>query len=798
VGHPQNTSCGTCHVGYTSSSVNVATHVNGIVEVVAVTCTTCHGTAGRTGTDPTIAAAPPTGTRGETLTSARAVGAHLKHLQDGAIRQAVACAECHVVPAQQIHADGAATVTFGTLARTGSTTPVWSGTTCASTYCHGATLGAGGSLVTPSWTTVDGTQAACGTCHAVPPPQSSGHPAVAGNSITLCASCHPATMNADGTVKVSGGKHVNGTVDVAGQGCTSCHGDASRAMVAGGDANLTAAPPAGTHGETATTSRAVGAHQSHVVAGNVRAPISCSECHVVPSGSNGHPAGTVNVTWGSLATAGPTAPVWNGTNCAATYCHGATLGAGGTANTPIWTTVDGTQRQCTSCHGAPPSVASGHPSVGAALTGCAACHPATVKADGSIDIAGGKHVNGTLEVSGGCTSCHGDPNRSPASIAAAPPRDTQGSATSAAVGAHLAHLTDGALRSAVACSDCHTVPSDSAHATQPLDLTWGTLARTGGVTPSWNATSLTCTNYCHGITLFGGSDTTPQWNLGSSQAACGTCHGLPPTRAVGASQHPPVQGGVTACSTCHPETVSNTGSILLANGKHIDGLVELDTTSMTCTTCHGDSTRVAVAGADASVTSAPPVGTHGETLTTDRAVGAHQAHLNRATFASPIACAECHSVPATMNHANGTVTVTFGTLAKTGGVTPAWNGSTCATTACHAVNTSSGASAGGSNRTPVWTTGTMNCTTCHGNPPSTGHHATHQSQNKSCASCHGAGYTNVYQATGTLTGTVNLPTHVNGSKELLPSVGAVWNATHTSITGCTNGAGCHNGQKGPW
>ena len=39
------------------------------------------------------------------------------------------------------------------------------------------------------------------------------------------------------------------------------------------------------------------------------------------------------------------------------------------------------------------------------------------------------------------------------------------------------------LRRALACTECHAVPADAAHATQPLQLTWGPLARTGGATP---------------------------------------------------------------------------------------------------------------------------------------------------------------------------------------------------------------------------------------------------------------------------------------------------------------------------
>src|SRR5512137_2857922 len=56
----------------------------------AASCTACHGSDGNP--------APPRGLGGETATTARAVGAHRLHLSDTAIRRAVPCTECHVVP----------------------------------------------------------------------------------------------------------------------------------------------------------------------------------------------------------------------------------------------------------------------------------------------------------------------------------------------------------------------------------------------------------------------------------------------------------------------------------------------------------------------------------------------------------------------------------------------------------------------------------------------------------------------------------------------------------------------------
>src|SRR5919206_127044 len=84
---------------------------------------------------------------------------------------------------------------------------------------------------------------------------------------------------------LASGKHINGKVDLGALGCTSCHGD---------KANGNAAPPRGTRGETATTARAVGAHQQHLSDGPFRQALACSECHVVPADTS-HVNGTVDL-----------------------------------------------------------------------------------------------------------------------------------------------------------------------------------------------------------------------------------------------------------------------------------------------------------------------------------------------------------------------------------------------------------------------------------------------------------------------------------------------------------------------
>jgi predicted CxxxxCH...CXXCH cytochrome family protein len=532
---------------------------------------------------------------GATSTTDVGVGAHQAHLKSGPFSQAIACSECHVVPARVEdpgHMDGAhAIVTFGPLASTGSLKPSWDSgaASCSSVYCHGATL-PGGSLPNhqPKWTQVDGTQAACGTCHGIPPPASSGHPAVSGGT-TACAGCHPGTVKADGTIDLAAGKHVNGVVDLGGMACTTCHGDSTRA------AAIAPAPPKDTKGNTATTAIGVGAHQSHLVDGPLRQAVACSDCHTVPS-SIPHANGVVDITFSSLAKTGGLSPAFNpaSATCASTYCHGATL-PGGSNTAPVWTKVDGTQAACGSCHGIPPPASSGHPVVSGGTTACAACHPGTVKADGTIDVAGGKHINGVLDVSGGsCTSCHGDSTRA-AAIAPAPPKDTKGNTATTAlgVGAHQSHLNAGPLRGAIACSECHVVPSDTTHSTStaPPPVIFGSLATSAGAAPTWNRTSATCAStYCHGGTLSGGSNTIPQWTrVDGTQAACGSCHGLPPS----SGRHGEHSG--RSCGDCHGGSYTRTVAdpSLHVNGGNIDvgnQITSWNRSTGACVGCHGNDT----------------------------------------------------------------------------------------------------------------------------------------------------------------------------------------------------------------
>ncbi len=431
--------------------------------------------------------------------------------------------------------------------------------------------------------------------------------------------------------------------------------------------------------------------------------------------------------------------------------------------------------------------------------------------------------NGTAGDASSCTTCHGDASRvePTALLQAAPPA----TATGAAPGAHRAHLHAGPFAGPFACTECHVVPTSPAHSDGRIEVTFGALGSTGGASPTYAGGSCSSV-YCHGATLGGGA---PTW---TGTVACGSCHGTPPPSHAATS---------TDCSTCHPGTVKPDGTIDVASGLHVNGKVDLGgggggggggvhaagwsdpaqhgpaakldlascrschgsdyaggTTGVSCNACHGGTawqsnctfchgTRVAAYTAADLGKAAPPRGSQGETSATERAVGAHQKHLSPA-LSSRIACAECHAVPGDLAHVNGAVALSFGTLARTGGTTPAWNGSSCSASYCH------GAFPNGAAAAPVWTSAnSLGCSACH-RPESgsstagyTNLHYKHVfEKGVACASCHGAGYS---------TTTVNAATHVDGTKRVV--FGGTWNggAVSGTFSGGTCSISCHGSER---
>jgi predicted CxxxxCH...CXXCH cytochrome family protein len=245
--HTTSTNCQSCHDGYTQTSVNAATHLNGSVE--AAGCAGCHGDATRQNGDmvgvtydPLQTASPPLDVKGNTVSVT--VGVHLAHVNpsSGGVYKPIACTECHpdnTVVSHPTDPSGntQAEVTFANA--TGADQAGYSPnrvlgnrtstpTTC-SVYCHdGAALGAGyaGSVVTWTWT---GAAATCGSCHA-DPPSTLGHTSAGVTSSTNCGNCHPGYTAT--TVDVT--LHINGQLDggesTGGLNCGNCHAPIFNAM----------------------------------------------------------------------------------------------------------------------------------------------------------------------------------------------------------------------------------------------------------------------------------------------------------------------------------------------------------------------------------------------------------------------------------------------------------------------------------------------------------------------------------------------------------------------------------------
>jgi hypothetical protein len=226
----------------------------------------------------------------------------------------------------------------------------------------------------------------------------------------LCsnAACHGATLNGAGIAPSCHTCHAQAGWTGWQSNCSFCHGTRSAQTMAGyalAAYPTWSAPPDAVAQRLDPARAAVpsrtGAHQAHLIGATAQGlriaqPFSCSTCHPVPT-DLGHVGGSLSRATVALTGAGqgslPAAlgsydPV---TGTCATACHGA-------SPSPAWSA---TGLQCNGCHGLPPAVSTGHPDVPADLPGCRGCHPDTVLPDGSIDVAGGRHLDGVVEASGG-------------------------------------------------------------------------------------------------------------------------------------------------------------------------------------------------------------------------------------------------------------------------------------------------------------------------------------------------------------------------------------------------------------
>ncbi len=183
--------------------------------------------------------------------------------------------------------------------------------------------------------------------------------------------------------------------------CTVCHGQQVASFDAETDLTM-AAPPVGTRGGTQTTDLDVGQHQAHLNAGRFSLAFACETCHLVPRDLRhlGEPV-VVTLRGAGQALLPANLGTYDATahTCAA-YCHGRDI-SGGTPATkpPGWTQ---SFSNCDACHGLPPHSGSND------LATCASCHPDTMSSNGTLNVAGGKHVNGQIDLIGHPAG-YGDP-----------------------------------------------------------------------------------------------------------------------------------------------------------------------------------------------------------------------------------------------------------------------------------------------------------------------------------------------------------------------------------------------------
>jgi predicted CxxxxCH...CXXCH cytochrome family protein len=421
-------------------------------------------------------------------------GSHSKHVTT-TLYKAALCGDCHdgavrntTAPAQ--HLDGDLDVYDSSAGDLGYPQDEAMGGSpygsCSTAYCHSTGQSTSdGNSSTPTYATVTWADtAACGTCHKVTEASgltSGSHAAHLGSSgVNGCGDCH--TGAADNASAYNSTEHVDKTIDVAnsytaggapGNGygtCTTiCHGSTSPTW--GTDLSLVATcakchgnqgtgdsyPPDDTNGDSADTDDQVGAHVAHMTlpsgyTDELNSGGNCNECHKVPSvvGDTGHIdatpqaevfPGTINPEKADLNSV---TPDYTAGTCTV-YCHGSSMPKGssqGSDTTPSWNNANlltGTRSlvgDCSVCHGAPPTTVTPH-SGSESLSQCKDCHD-HFNIDGSLNNAA-LHINGSVEASAACNSCHAYPptpgdGKAYMKVSGSPPVAEEGK------GAHVAHV----------------------------------------------------------------------------------------------------------------------------------------------------------------------------------------------------------------------------------------------------------------------------------------------------------------------------------------------------------------------
>ena len=409
------------------------------------------------------------------------------------------------------------------------------------------------------------------------------------------------------------------------------------------------------------------------------------------------------------------------------------------------------------------------------ITSCRQCHAA----DYSGGLAQKSCLTGCHTETNGpeaCNTCHGAFDDQ---TEIEPPDDLAGNSTpdKLGVGAHVLHRRTKHFREIIPCNECHIVPtaySAAGHidSTTHAEVTFGTLAETGGAVPVYNPSTFNCDNvYCHGGFSFDkssagyaafayssakieGENPTFNWTSGNTAAQCGSCHTLPPKGHIYASED--------MCRLCHADVVDVNAEII-GTDQHINGMKNVisEEDLNKCNFCHGDAN----ASPSDTTKAAPPRALNGSTDPTYRGVGAHAKHLTASSFTLNVQCGECHNVPKTYSapgHFAATehAEINFGERkgASQAGTAPSFDATavTCSNGYCHGDFRN-----GNADNVVTWTGGSdeAKCGTCHGDP-TTGNPlpgGTHF-QVPDCSVCHST----VVSVNGDVYTIIDSTKHING------------------------------------
>ena len=401
------------------------------------------------------------------------------------------------------------------------------------------------------------------------------------------------------------------------------------------------------------------AHAAHLEAGDIRAEaLSCEDCHPerdTEQLASGAHGDGIVDVELNTEVAGEDASFDSDAHTCSVSCHDRE----GERPNPDWR--DEESMECDDCHANPPEEHN--------PDSCNRCH-GELDEEGEELLSNLRHVNGEVEVGEAndeCGTCHGTDDD--------PWPDTD---------RHPNHLSP-EIGPTVLCETCHVVPDevdDEGHLddTSRAEVTFSGLA---GEDAAYDTDALSCAVWCH---TREGANPEPSWEE-EGPLECGDCHG-----------NPPEDHNTTGCDRCHLQ-IDPDGEELLTIELHLNGEIDLGDGSGECGACHG-------------VGDEPWPDT-----------GHHEAH-REPLIAAPIECGTCHLVPEEIEddgHLDTTenAEVFLTGLATARGAAPTFDGSACASVACHGFGLIDPVET-----VPRWddpATDAGECGACHGLPPAWPH-----------------------------------------------------------------------------